>query len=372
MGRGGWPFVLVVALGWILSCAAPAAPAAGTGPSGGAPAAAESPAAAPPATVARAPERVVVAYFPAPTSSIVHIADERGYFREQGVDAEIVPTNSTPDAVMLLNSGQLDVYVGGTGANLYNAVARGVHLRAVVDKQRTEPDSKNTALVARRDLWDNGEIRSVADLRGRTIATVISTGGQEYYIGKILGAVGLTLDDVVLQGMPPPDQLAALANRGVDAAYLFNPGLCTAERRNLGVALRPAMNDVAVGAHGGLTYYGEHFMRDKPQAARGFMVAYIKAARDFVDAHRYGVDRAEIIPILQKYAPMPDPSFYDDCEWGRINPDGYLDRQTMEEEMLWFVKAGLLDRPVPFDQFVDESYVDYANQVLGPYRPRSQ
>src|SRR5262249_59568466 len=103
------------------------------------------------------------------------------------------------------------------------------------------------------------------------------------------------------------DQLAALANRGVDAAYLFNPSLCTAERRNLGVALRPAMNDVAVGAHGGLTYYGEHFMRDKPQAARGFMVAYIKAARDFVDAHRYRVGRAEITPNWQEEAPLTEP-----------------------------------------------------------------
>ena len=171
--------------------------------------------------------------------------------------------------------------------------------------------------------------------------------------------------------MPPPDQLAGLGNKGLDAAYMFQAAVCAAERRNLGVALRPYLDDVAPGLHSGLTTYGDQFIRDKSRAARGFMVAYLKAVRDYTDAQRYGVDRAQIVEILQKAVPMQDPSYYDECEWGRINPDGYIDRKLIDEEILWSVQVGLIDRAVPADQFVDDQFVDYALQVIGRYQPKS-
>jgi hypothetical protein len=37
--------------------------------------------------------------------------------------------------------------------------------------------------------------------------------------------------------------------------------------------------------------------------------------------------------------------------------------------MVWSVKTGLMDRVLPVEQVVDDTYVDYALQVLGPYRP---
>ena len=75
---------------------------------------------------------------------------------------------------------------------------------------------------------------------------------------------------------------------------------------------------------------------------------------------------------MQKYVTLPDPSYFDDCEWGRVNPNGYIDRKWIEHEMLWSIKAGLLDRVVPIDRLVDDSYVDHALQVLGQYRPASR
>lgn len=38
----------------------------------------------------------------------------------------------------------------------------------------------------------------------------------------------------------------------------------------------------------------------------------------------------------------------------------------------WLLARGLLARTVPIDQLVDDSFVDYALQVLGPYRGRTQ
>ena len=169
-----------------------------------------------------------------------------------------------------------------------------------------------------------------------------------------------------------PEQLSALANRGVDAAFLFQPALCTAEKRGLAVVIPPLLDDVAAGLQGGVINYGAQFMREKPEAARGFMVAYVKALRDYNDAQRNGPDRELIIDIMAKYVKLPDRSYFEDCEWGRLNPDGRIDRKWIEDEMQWSVQTGLLDRVVPVDQLVDDSYVDYAVGVLGPYKPAGQ
>src|SRR5581483_10083251 len=218
--------------------------------------------------------RLIVGHFPATHTAGIYIAQERGYFAEQGLDADLTPFQSLPDAALLLNSGQMDVYAGGTGANLYNAVARGIGLKAVADKAHSEAGVKYKAFMARKDLWDSGEIRTIADLKGRPVAGLASGGGVEYQMEKVLATANLTMDDVNYKGLGVPEQMTALANKGVDGAFLFQPALCAAERRNLAVVIPPLLDDVAPGLQGGVINYGAQFMREKPDAAKRFMVAY--------------------------------------------------------------------------------------------------
>lgn len=299
----------------------------------------------------------------------MYIAQERGYFAEQGIDADLTPFYSLPEAAVLLNAGQMDIYAGGTGANLYNAVSRGIQLRAVADKAHSEAGVKYKGFLARKDLWDSGQIRTIADLRGRPVAANPSGGGTEYQLKQVLKTASMVVGDVDYKGIPVPDQLTALANKGLDAAFMFQPALCTTERRGLAVVIPPLLDDVASRLQGGVINYGHQFIHEKPQAARGFMVAHVKALRDYNDAQLYNVNRAEIVDIIQRYLNLTDLSYYDAREWGRLNPDGYIDRKWIEDEMERSVRTGLLDRVVAIDQLVDDSYVDYALQVLGPNRP---
>src|ERR671933_313314 len=88
-----------------VACAAPAAQPSGA-PAGG-PAAAAPP---------QAPVRLVLGHIPATHSGGMYIAQERGYFAEQGIEAELVAFPSLTDAVVPLTSGQMDAYAGGSGA----------------------------------------------------------------------------------------------------------------------------------------------------------------------------------------------------------------------------------------------------------------
>jgi NitT/TauT family transport system substrate-binding protein len=59
------------------------------------------------------------------------IADERGYFRDVGLEIGFETFQSGAAMIAPLSAGQLDVAGGALSAGLYNAIARGVPLRAV-------------------------------------------------------------------------------------------------------------------------------------------------------------------------------------------------------------------------------------------------
>lgn len=91
--------------------------------------------------------------------------------------------------------------------------------------------------MAVKSKVDQGEIRTLANRRGRTIANTNTEGLVAWENAKILESVGLTLNDVQLVGMAAPDMPTALANSAVDVALLIEPFCVVARRLSAGVAL---------------------------------------------------------------------------------------------------------------------------------------
>jgi sulfonate transport system substrate-binding protein len=73
-------------------------------------------------------------------------------------------------------------------------------------------------IVARRSAG----IRELADLRGKRITTARNTSSH-YYLHKMLGTVGGTVDDVTVVPMTLNLMPGALANREVDAVTIWEP-----------------------------------------------------------------------------------------------------------------------------------------------------
>src|SRR2546423_9147313 len=54
----------------------------------------------------------------------IYIGYERGYYRDEGLNLELVLLPSANELLPALATGQIDVASGGIGAGLFNAVAR--------------------------------------------------------------------------------------------------------------------------------------------------------------------------------------------------------------------------------------------------------
>jgi NitT/TauT family transport system substrate-binding protein len=369
----------------LAACAPAAAPAPSpTGASDAPPAppasapAASAPGAAPaPPSAAASPQpplQLKVGTQRLSSDVVLYTAQERGYFAEQGIEVEFTDITTGGEAIPPLATGQLDVSVGAVNPGLFNAIQRGVDMKLVTTKGATGPDPSSPfpggiTFVLGTEVAASGAIRDYADLRGRPIA--ISTRGSalEVILDKALHRGGLTRDDVDIKTLGYPDMLPALANRHVDAAIELEPFV--AQGAGKGV-LVPWKNSVEIhpGQQAAAILYGPSILQMAGNAGNRFMVAYVRGLRDYNDA--FGpkrLNRADMVNILIRNTQLKDAALYDQMGLSYLNPDCYLNLDTMAADIDWYFENGYIAPKPDVTQLVDHSFCDYALQQLGRYQP---
>jgi NitT/TauT family transport system substrate-binding protein len=321
--------------------------------------------AAAPVTQGLTPVRVGMQYLISDAG--VLLADERGYFREVGIDMQGLRLDNL-ELQTGLSTGQVEAGGIGPTAALLNAVLRGVSLRMVADRGTVAPGYGYIALVVRKDLVDGGQVRQVADLRGRKIAgqpPLHATPGY-YLLERVLASGGLAESDVEFVGLGFADQNAALLGRTIDAAWQAEPGPTVAVET--GLAVRFAGGDEAVPNFDlGVLAYSEPFAA-QTDLARRFMVAYLRGVRVYLDAFTKNVGREAAIAVLTRETALRDAALYDRMRVPYMNPDGAFSLLAYPEVLDYYVRHGVLSQPVDFNRLVDNSFADYAAAQLGPYR----
>jgi NitT/TauT family transport system substrate-binding protein len=305
---------------------------------------------------------------------VLYTAQDKGYLAEQGIEVEFFDITTGGEAIPPLATGQLDVSVGAVNPGLFNAIARGVDIKLVTTKGATGPDPASPfaggiTMVLSPEVAASGEIQDYRDLRGRPIA--ISTRGSalEVILDKALKRGGLTLDDVEIKTLPYAEMLPALANRSVDAAIQLEPFVAQGSGKGV---LVPWKNSVEIhpGQQAAAVLYGPSIIQMGGNVGNRFMVAYTRASRDYNNA--FGpkrLNRDEIVSILIRNTPLKEAALYDQMGLSYLNPDCYLNLDTMAADIDWYFDHGYISPKPNVAQFVDHSYCDYALQQLGRYQP---
>lgn len=311
------------------------------------------------------PEPVRVAHLGLPSDGYTYLAIERGYFREQAIEAILTPFDTGTQMIAPLSTDQLDVGRGTISAGLLNAIARGVHLRIVADQARIVEAPNNYALALRPDLARS--IRGYEDLRGRPLAYSGEASGNQVILDRALRRGDLTIDDVAASNMTFPDMVPALANEAIDGALLAEPFLTLGERRGALVRWRDAA-DFALGEPVSVLVYAPMFVRTRPRTAERFMVAYLKGLRDYYAAF-FGdkLDQEAVIDILVRYATLRDPSLYREMTPHGVDPNGRVSVARIQAAQEWFLARGQQQAEVHLAGVVDLRYVEAALAQLGPW-----
>ena len=144
------------------------------------------------------------------------IAIEKGYFKEYGIKAEVSDVDTT--ALVPLAQNLVQVMEAGVTAGYFNALEKNFPITIATDRVASPIGHK---LLIRPDLKDR--IKTIADLKGKIIATNATASVTNYEIGHILASAGLTLKDIELKVLPFPQMSVALANKAVDGAIVIPP-----------------------------------------------------------------------------------------------------------------------------------------------------
>jgi NitT/TauT family transport system substrate-binding protein len=357
------------------SAAPPAAPPAASAPASQAPSAAAAPTGAPaPAAAQPAPlsprQTVRVVSIGLAGQAPTYLAIEQGYLAELGIDVEIVTLAGTNDVVTLLSSDQLDVGFGAIGPSFYNAVARGVGIRMVADHGSNIPGRSTPSLAVRADVLEQQPWSGYQDLRGKKVAVQQAGTLTEYYLELMLKRAGLQPSDIEMVALPFPDMAVAFANKGIDAGVDNEPW--ATQQEQLGLIKKVVYtDDVDPGGHVAGLLYGETFARNT-QAARNYMIGYLRGVRDYWDAYDGRKDFQIVVDALKKYTQLKDEDLIRKIPPTGQDPSGRLDPAKLAHYQDWFAEKGLVPQRIDVTKGLDLSFAEYANSVLGPYQPVAQ
>jgi NitT/TauT family transport system substrate-binding protein len=277
--------------------------------------------------------------------------------------------NSAAQMIAPLGAGQMDVGGGTPSPGLFNAIQRGIPVRIVADKGRHARGRAFEGLVVRPELVERGTFRDVADLKGRPVAISSQGSTGEIVLDTALKRVGLSSNDLELANLAFPDMPSALAGGSVDAAMVIEPFLATVLDKNFGV-LWKRTDEIIPDFQAAVVLYGPQFVVGKPDVARRFMLAYVKASRYYNDAIREKGSPAwnEVVDILIKNTRIKDRAVYDQMGLPGLDPDASLNVDSIRDMQDWWLERGLQDERIDLSRAIDQSFAQNAARELGPYR----
>ena len=272
---------------------------------------------------------VILDWFVNPDHAPLYVALEKGFFKDRGLEVELIAPSNPSDPAKLVAAGKADIAVSYQHQHQMQ-VDQGLPLVRIATLIATPLNS----LVVLAD----GPIKNIADLKGKTIG--YSVGGFETVLLKVmLARAGLTLDDVKL----------------VNVNFSLSPALFTGQAdATIGAFRNFELNQMDIEKRPGRAFLVEE--HGVPSYDELILVAGSKNLADprlrrFVDALEEGV---------QYLVNHPDESWRLFVSHGRENLDDELNRRAWRDTLPRFaLRPGALDRNryLRFARFLEQEKI---------------
>ncbi len=157
------------------------------------------------------PDALTIGLDPWPGFGILYIAEDMGFFQQQGVNVQLVPFEAGFQTAQAFAEKRLDGGVS-TLSDAIAMAAAGVPLQVVwlVDQS-----------IGGDVLVSNG-IERLADLRGKRIGLAFGTFGHVFTLA-LLKQAGLQASDFTIVNLDPSEVPSALAAGTIDAGHTYDP-----------------------------------------------------------------------------------------------------------------------------------------------------
>jgi NitT/TauT family transport system substrate-binding protein len=289
-----------------------------------------------------------------------YIAIDKGYFKAEGLDAQLVFFDSAQPIAVAVVSGDIDVGTTGLSAGFYNLGGQGA-LRIIGAQGHESPGFHTIGYFVSRRAYDGG-LTSLRDLAGRTFGIGQFGTPGHYVLGATAEKYGTDLSKIHV--------VALQSNNNVISAMMGGQIDGTVTVLATGYVPLIDKGDVHV-----LGWVGDEipfqdraiFVTTKTANERGdmlqrFLRAYRKGAQDFHDAFtgpderpKDGPTAGATIDLIAKWVEQSPEQVRGGIAY--IDPELRVNVADVLRQIAWYKSQGMLKADVDGNQIIDKRYV---------------
>ncbi len=272
---------------------------------------------------------VKIAYLPI-THALAVFEEAEELAAEDGLKIELVKYGSWPELLDALNAGRVD------GASVLIELAmkskqEGIGIKAVALGHR----DGNVVVVS-------NDIQSAADLKGKTFAIPHRQSSHNILLNDTLATAGLTVSDVSVTELPPPEMPSALASRQIDGYCVAEPFGAMGVALGVGKVLFDSKELWQDSLCCGLVLT-DKFIAEEPENARELVSRY-KAAGN-------ALNKEKAVEIAKKYLNQKEGVLDISLQWISFN-NLDITEDTYNALVERVKKYGLSENPPGYADFV--------------------
>lgn len=207
------------------------------------------------------------------------IAERKGYFRDEGLDVQIVDFPGGAKALQAMLGGSADL-VSGAYEHTITMQAKNQHIVAVALQGRYS----GIILGVRKSKA--ASYQSSKDLKGMKIGVTAPGSSTNHFVNNLLAKSDLKPDDVAIVGVGATAGAVAAMQKGeIDAISNLDPVITRLETAGDIVVMADSrtakgMKDIYGGAyHAGCIYVPSEFVKKNPNTVQAVVNAMVRAVR---------------------------------------------------------------------------------------------
>jgi NitT/TauT family transport system substrate-binding protein len=262
--------------------------------------------------------KVRVGYIPIVNCSAIFVAQDRGYFRDRGIDVELVSSIGGEKIMTALRAGEVEIGFSNVASTIFG-FDDGAKFVSIVGGAAQDASCPVHGIF----VSANSAIKTVADLENTTIAVNTNRAIDEVMVPPLVVKYGADPRGIKFVPIPFPEMFAALQRGDVDAVVQIEPfvtiGNTNQELRRISynyIELQPVTEISSLVAM-------QPWIDQHPETVEAFRQAIIVAAK-FANANP-----KETRNILGQYVAL-EQNILDTVVLPRFIP-GSLDRGLLDQ-----------------------------------------
>jgi NitT/TauT family transport system substrate-binding protein len=310
-------------------------------------------------TPARAADAIKIGISKLLSYPAVPIAIERGYFKDQGIDAEMTYFDSAQPTAVAVAAGSVDFGVAGLSAAFYTLAGQG-QLRMIAASGYEEPGFYNIVLLGSLKAYDAG-LKSVKDLAGHSVAVTQLGTSLQLNLGRIAQKFNIDLKTIDVKALQSnTNVVSALTGGTIDAGIIpASPALSLIAKNE--VKVLSWVGDDVPGNTGSALFTGTKTANDRGDVVKRFLIAYRHGMKDFheafTDANGKRADQPSapaVLDLLSKFTGVPVPDIEKATPYA--DPEGRIDMKEIASQIAWYTSQGQIKGDVKATELIDSRY----------------